>query len=237
MTLDKSLFKDGFKDGVPICLGYFACAFSLGIAAANAGLSVFQGVLTSLLVNASAGEYAGFTSIAAQASYIELAVMTVVANARYLLMSCALSARCHPDLSTGHRMLLGFYITDELFGITIARPGYVQPYYTYGAILPATLGWAAGTGCGVIAGNMLPDSLVSALSVALYGMFIAVFIPPARENKAVCGVIAVSFASSWLMNMLPVFSSLSSGTVTIILTVAISAAAAILFPAAEAADE
>ena len=109
-----SVIKEGFKDGIPIGLGYFAVAFSLGIAACSAGLSAFQGLLSSLLCNASAGEYAGFTIIGSNGNYIEMALFTFVANARYLLMSCALSQRCAPSLSTGHRLVLGFYITDEL---------------------------------------------------------------------------------------------------------------------------
>jgi len=226
----KTVVMEGFRDGIPIGLGYFAVAFSLGIAAANAGLNAFQGALVSLLNNASAGEYAGFTCIASQASYIETILITFVANARYLLMSCALSSRCHENLSTFHRTILGFYITDELFGITIARSGYVNPYYTYGAIVPATILWAAGTSAGIIAGNVLPNSIVSALSVALYGMFIAIIIPPSKKSKAVLITVAASFLLSFLWGKLSFLNTISSGTKTIILTVIIAAAAAIIAP-------
>lgn len=229
----KEVFKSGIKDGLPIGFGYLAVAFSLGIAASNAGLNVFQGILASLLNNASAGEYAGFTAIASRASYLEIILVTFVANARYLLMSCALSQRCSEDLSLGHRLLLSFYITDELFGITIARDGYVNPYYTYGAIIPATTMWALGTGLGIAAGNILPGNIVSALSVALYGMFLAIIIPPAKHNVAVLITVIASFAASGLFGMIPIFSSISEGTKTIILTVIIASAAAIIAPIKE----
>lgn len=230
------VIKQGFKDGIPIGLGYFAVAFSLGIAAHNAGLTPFQGFLTSLLCNASAGEYAGFTVIAANAPYLEMVLFTIIANARYLLMSCALSQRCAPELSTGHRMVLGFYITDELFGITIARPGFVNPYYTYGAVVPATLMWSTATALGIIAGNILPLRVVSALSVALYGMFLAIIIPPAKKDRIIGVLVAASFVLSFAFSRLNGLKDLSSGTRTIILTVAISAAAAALFPVKEAGD-
>ena len=90
-TINKKVFFEGVRDGIPIGLGYFVVSFTLGIAAKNAGLTPFQGFLTSFLNNASAGEYAAFTVIAADASYLEMAVITLVTNARYLLMSTVLS--------------------------------------------------------------------------------------------------------------------------------------------------
>ena len=220
----------GMHDGIPIGLGYFAVAFSLGIAARSAGLTAFQGFLASLLTNASAGEYAVFSLIAANAAYLEIAVISLITNARYLLMSCALSQKLSPDTPLALRLLTGFGITDEIFGISIAKPGFLNPWYTFGALLVASPCWAAGTALGIAAGNMLPDRIVSALSVALFGMFLAVIIPPSRQNKTVAGVVLISFAASWAAAVLPALSALSEGTRTIILTIAISSAAAFLFP-------
>lgn len=230
-------FRQGLRDGVPIGLGYFAVAFSLGIAARNAGLSAIQGFVASLLTSASAGEYAVFTSIAAQATFWEIAVITLIANARYLLMSCALSQRFAPEMPFYHRLLIGTAVTDEIFGITIARPGQIDPYYTYGAILTSVIPWAAGTSLGIVMGNMLPARAVSALSVALYGMFLAIIMPPARKNRVVAGLVVLGFALSLAASLLPGLSELSSGTRTILLTVALSGAAAVLFPVGEGRKE
>lgn len=227
---NKSTILQGLRDGIPIGLGYFAVAFSLGIAAKNAGLTPFQAFLTSALCHASAGEYAGFTVIAAAASFLEIATITLIANARYLLMSCAMSQRIDPKMPFLHRLIMSFYITDELFGIAIARPGYLNPWYTYGAVLFASPCWAVGTALGALAGNLLPLRLVSAFSVALYGMFLAIFIPPARKSKVILGIVILCFAASGLATCLPVISEWSEGTRTIILTLVISAGAAILFP-------
>ena len=227
---NRRAFRDGARDGVPIALGYFAVSFSLGIVARNVGMTPIQGMITSALCNASAGEYAGFTMIAAGAAYIEMAIVTLIANARYLLMSCAMSQRMDPDMPFFHRLLMAFDITDELFGITIARPGCLNPWYMYGAIALALPGWAVGTALGALAGNLMPWRLVSAFSVALYGMFLAIIIPPARKSRILAGLIAISFAASYLAEHLPGISSISSGTRTIILTVVLSSAAAILFP-------
>jgi len=230
----KTLFLQGFRDGLPIGLGYFAVAFSLGIMAKLAGLTPFQGALASFLTNASAGEYAGFMVIMEKSGYIEMVVMTVVASARYFLMACALAQRFRKNLSLGHRLLLGFDLTDEIFALSIMRPGEVEPVYTYGSYILPLLGWSSGTFLGIFTGNILPAAIVNALSVALYGMFIAIIMPPARENKVILLAVAVSFLLSFLLSRLPLTADLSGGTRTIILTILIAGAWAFLFPVKEA---
>ncbi len=237
MNSHSKVLREGFRDGIPIGLGYLAVSFSLGVAARNAGLSAFQGFLISLLNNASAGEYAGITVIASNAPYIEMVLMTLIANARYLLMSCALSQRFSPDTPLFHRLLVGYDVTDEIFGITIARSGQIDPFYTYGAILIAAPCWACGTALGVVAGNVLPPRVVSALSVALFGMFLAIIIPPSRKSRVVAGAVLVSFIASFAASKLPVVSQLSDGTRTIILTIVISGIVAALFPVKQEEEE
>lgn len=226
----RAALAQGMRNGIPIGLGYFAVSFALGIAAKNAGLSPFQSFLASLLCNASAGEYAGFRVIAARSGLLTMAVMTFVANARYLLMSTAMSQRIDPNGHPIHRFLMPFFITDEFFAITIARPGYLDPFYHYGAVLVASPCWALGTALGCVAGELLPAQVVSALGVALFGMFLAVIVPPARKDKVIAGLILLCFAASFAMSRLPVVSGLSEGTRTILLTVVIASGAAALFP-------
>ena len=229
-------FLRGMRAGVPISLGYFAVALSLGMAAAKAGMTAFQATLTSFLINASAGEYIGFTLIAAQASYIEVFVMEAVANARYLLMSCALSQKLSPKATTAQRLLLGYCITDEVFGASISEEGYLDPKFTYGAMMVAVPGWSLGTLCGVLIGSLLPAWLVGALSISLYGMFISVFIPEAKRNKIVAALVAISFAASFAFMKIPLFDGISEGIKIIILTVVISLIAAIIFPVKEESE-
>ncbi|MCR5580252.1 MAG: AzlC family ABC transporter permease [Pseudobutyrivibrio sp.] len=234
---NKQALFEGFRDGVPIGLGYFAVAFSLGIIAKNAGLTPVQGFITSFLNHASAGEYAIFSMIGIGAGYLEMAIMVFIANARYMLMSTALSQKMHEDTSIIHRLLVGFSVTDELFAITINRPGYINPLYCYGAFIVAVLCWATGTASGIVAGQILPVRVVSALSVALYGMFLACIMPAARKNRVVAITIGVCFILSYLASILPGISAISSGTRTIILTVVIAAVVAILFPHEEVLED
>lgn len=227
---NKKEFALGVKHGVPIALGYFAVAFSLGITGKAIGLKPLSCAITSLLVHASAGEYAGYTMVGVDATYIEMAIMILIANARYLLMSCAMSQRMAPSLGFIHRLVMGFGITDELFGISIAREGYLNPNYMYGGMLIAIPSWALGSCLGCFSGNVMPERIVSALSVALFGMFLAIIIPPAKTNHTIGILIIISFIASYLAARIDFFKQISGGTVTIILTVVISAAAAIIVP-------
>lgn len=227
---NRKAFLLGMRHAVPIGTGYFAVSFGLGITAHNAGMNALQSFLVSLLCNASAGEYAGIRVIAELSPYLEVVLVTLIANARYLLMSLSLSQKMDPDMPFVHRLLVAYDITDELFGINIARPGYLNPWYAYGAYIVALPSWAFGTMFGAIAGEILPASLVSALSVALYGMFIAIIVPPSRANKVVLGLVITSFAASWAAGRLPWISTLSEGSRTIILTLMIASAGALLFP-------
>ena len=235
--MKNKVFLEGLRDGLPIGLGYFAVSFSLGIVAQNASLTPLQGFIASLLCVASAGEYALFTSMQAAASFLEIALITLVVNARYLLMSTALTQRFDPKTPLIHRFLIGFGVTDELFGITIARPSYINPVYNYGAILVAIPLWSIGTSLGIIAGNFLPARIVSALSVALYGMFLAIIVPPAKKNPVIMISVLVSFAASFACSKLPLVSQLSGGTRTIILTILISSIVALIKPIQDSSED
>ena len=236
MNRNKNAFTNGIRDGIPIALGYFAVAFSLGIVAKKAGLNPFQGFLSSFLNHASAGEYAEFTVIMANAPYIEMAFVILITNIRYLLMSCALSQRFDPDTLNAHRLLVGFGITDEIFGISIGRTGALNPYYNYGAMAIALPSWSLGTALGIVAGNILPASAVSALSVALYGMFIAIIIPVSRTNKIVGGVVIASFLASFAVSRIAFFDRMSDSMKISLLTMIIAGLAAALFPVKEEED-
>ena len=147
---NKYYYLKGIKNGMPICLGYLAVSFTLGITARNAGMTAWQAMLTSLSCNASSGQYAGFTVIAAGGTYFEMVLMELVANARYLLMSCSLSQKFSSETGLLHRLLVGFDVTDEIFGVAVSEPGKLNPFYNYGMMTVAIPGWSLGTFFGVI---------------------------------------------------------------------------------------
>ena len=225
-------FLKGIRDGIPIGLGYFAVAFSLGFMAKKCGLSPMQGFIGSFFTRASAGEYGVYTMVVQDAGYFAVVAMSLVTNLRYLLMSTALSQKFNPEVPLFTRILTGCCVTDEIFGISIAYPGYLNPAYTFGAFTISTPLWALGTMSGIIAGSVLPDSIVSALSVALYGMFIAIIVPPAKKDKAVGIAVGAGFLLSYVVRRPEISGmlNLNPGAITIILTILISAAAAFIKP-------
>lgn len=229
------LFRRGLRDGVPIALGYMAVAFTLGIAAENIGMDALQSFYMSFGMLASAGEYAAILLIGSAAGVLEIIVTTFIINLRYFLMSCSLSQKIKKDVPIWKRMLLAWFVTDELFGISSAVEGDLDPVYTYGAAIVAVAGWCAGTVLGVVAGDILPQSLSSAMGVSLYGMFLAIIIPPAGKSRFMAGLIVTAMAASFLFTRMPVLSEIPEGFRIIILTVLIAGAAAFIKPIEEEA--
>ena len=237
---NRKWFLKGMRHGVPIGLGYFAVAFTLGINAKAIGMTPFQSALMSFTMHASAGEFAAMTVIAAGSGYLEMAITQLVINLRYLLMSCALSQKVPETLSLGHRFLLSYYITDEIFGISSTVDGKLNPWYSYGAASVASPGWVLGTFLGAVVGNILPTNIASAMSVALYGMFLAIIIPPARKHKVIAVIVVVSMLASYgftkLAELLSEYVTISSGMRILILTVVIAGIAAYVRPIEESGD-
>ena len=224
------IWLQGVKNGFPIFLGYFAVSFTLGIAAKNIGMSGFEAALMSATNLTSAGEFAALAIIASSSGYIEMALTELIINLRYALMSSALSQKIKPETSVFHRLLIAFGNTDEIFAVATSKKGYISPYYCYGLTFLPLLGWTFGTLLGVISGSLLPPRVISALSVALYGMFIAIIVPPARKNKVIMGIILVSMALSAVFTYAPILKLIPSGFRIIILTVLIAGASAYFFP-------
>lgn len=227
---NRSAFLRGFRSGIPICLGYFAVAFALGITARNVGMSALQSGVMSATMLASAGEYAAVTLIGAGAGILEMIFTTIVVNLRYFLMGCALSQKLKENIPLGHRFALSYCITDELFGISVAEEGFLNPFFTYGAAWISAVGWTAGTVLGVLIGNVLPHNIVDALSVALYGMFLAVIIPASRKDHFIAGIVVCSMGASLLFSAVPVLNRVSSGFRVILLTLLIAGIAAVIRP-------
>ena len=233
----KKNFLSGMHDGIPIALGYFAVSFTLGRACRNIGLSAVESTVMSLTNLTSAGEFAALNIIVAGAGYWEMALSQLVINLRYMLMSASLSQKLAPDTPLYHRLMVGYGVTDEIFGISINVPGRLDPFYTYGAVAVASPGWALGTCLGVVLGNVLPARIVVALSVALYGMFIAIIIPPARREHGVLFAVCVAVGLSCILYYVPFFDFLSGGFSLIISAVIAAALAAWLFPVASPRED
>ncbi len=196
--MDTKAFREGFRDGIPIGLGCLAVSFSLGIFCKTGWSDSASGLVTSFLENASAGEYIAFTLISANTAYIELCLMTIIANARYLLMSCAMSQRFSPDTPMIHRFFVAFDLTDELFGRCHRSCPDTESLLQLRCVSCRTSGLVYRNRRRVIAGNLLQSDMVKALSVSLFGMFLAIIIPPARKDKVVLVLIIISFAASYL---------------------------------------
>ncbi len=226
-------FYRGIKNGLPIAAGYFAVSFSLGIVMRNAGLSPVNGLIMSLLNNTSAGEAAAVGIIAADGSYLEMALSQLVINIRYFLMSAALTVCLDSELSMAKRMIIGFDVTDEVFALLVNQKKPLNEYFAYGIAVMTIPCWAAGTTLGIIFGEILPHDVVSALSLALYAMFIAVILPPCKKNWKLLILVLVSMIMSFVFSLDFIASIISEGMKIIILTLVLASLAALIWPVVE----
>lgn len=226
----KKEFREGLRDGLPIALGYLAVSFAFGIYGANGGLSAGLLSLFSMSNLTSAGQFAGLRLILSGAPYVEFALITLVINARYLLMSLSLSQKLDASFTLKQRLLAGFGVTDEIFAVAVSKKRRLPAAYLYGLILLPLFGWTIGTLLGALMGDVLPKLITSALGIALYAMFIAILVPPARKSKAVLWVVLLSAAISCVFRYVPLLSHISSGWVTILCAVAASLFGALAFP-------
>ena len=229
----KGLFLTGLFDGVPTALGYLSVSFGFGISAVLSGLSPFAAVLISMTNLTSAGQLAGLTVIADHLPLFEMALTQLVINIRYFLMSLSLSQKLDDSYTLPHRLITAFGITDENFGVASSKKGLLKPRYMYGLILLPIVGWTLGTLLGAVAGNILPAAVNAALGIAIYGMFVAIVVPPARADKGVLVAVLLAIAVSCALAFLPFLSFITSGFAIIIAALIAAVVAAILFPIAE----
>ena len=232
-TQNKSLFFKGLRDGIPTALGYISVSFAFGITAVSEGLSPLVAVLMSLTNLTSAGQLAGVPVIAQCGSMIGLVLSQLVINIRYFLMSISLSQKLDKSFTLPHRLIASFGITDEVFGVASSKKEPLKPIYMYGLILLPFFGWTVGTLLGAVAGNILPEAVNKALGIAIYGMFVAIVLPPAKREKGILAASLISIAVSLGLAFIPLFSFITSGFAIIVSALAAAVIAAILFPIKE----
>lgn len=223
-------FRDGIKDGLPIALGYLSVSFTFGITAVNMGIPAITAILISLTNLTSAGQVAGIGIIASGGGYVEMALAQLIINMRYSLMSLSLSQKLDDKFNLWHRIAASFGITDEVFAVASGKDKDIPPRYMYGLILLPYIFWGGGTAAGAFLGSILPEALKSALGIAIYGMFIAIIVPPARKNIGVLFTVVLAAVLSCIVYYIPAFDFISDGISIIICTVIAAAAGALLFP-------
>ena len=228
--MKKSEYLEGMRLGMPICVGYFFVSFGLGAAAVSKGLSVWIATLISATNLTSAGQSAGLTVIATGETILAMILTQLVINSRYALMSLAISQRFGPKVGTGKRLAAAFFNTDEVFAMGMSRQGELTVRFFLGVGTVAAIGWVSGTAVGALAGSLLPESVRGVLSVMLYGMFIAIVAPQARQEKSVLICVGAALVFSCLFQWAPYLKQVKAGLAIVICTVAAAALCAWLFP-------
>ena len=235
--MKKQEFLEGIRDGLPICFGYFSVSMAFGLTAVLSGIPLWAAVVISLTNLTSAGQFAGMNLIAANGALVEIGLTTLIINIRYFLMSISVSQKVEQKMSMKKRLAVAFGITDEIFAVSMQRDHELTAAYMAGLILTPVIGWTGGTLVGAAATSLMPPVLSNAFGIALYGMFIAIVVPPAREHKNVLFAVLLAIAASVACKYIPVIKNLSSGWTIILITVVVCVIAAWLFPVEESEGE
>lgn len=235
--MKKNELIQGIRDGIPICLGYFSVSMAFGLTSVLSGLPIWATVLISFTNLTSAGQFAGVNLLLVHGTMLELALTTLIINIRYFLMSLSVSQKVESKMSLKERFFISFGITDEIFAVSMQRKEDLTSSYMAGLILMPMLGWTGGTLAGAVATSIMPEILSSAMGIALYGMFIAIVIPVAREHKNVLFAVILAILFSLAFAYLPGLKECSGGWSIIIITILVSAVAATLFPVDEEKTE
>ena len=235
--MKKQEFLDGIRDGIPICLGYFSVSMAFGLTCVLSDIPIWAAVMISLTNLTSAGQFAGMNLIAANGALVEIGLTTLIINIRYFLMSISVSQKVEQKMSMKKRLAVAFGITDEIFAVSMQRDHALTSAYMAGLILTPVIGWTSGTFVGAAATSLMPPVLSNAFGIALYGMFVAIIVPPAKEQKNVLFAVVLAIAASVACKYLPVIKNLSSGWTIILITIVVCVIAAWLFPVEESEDE
>ncbi len=235
--MKKQEFLEGVRDGLPICLGYFSVSMAFGLTAVLSGIPLWAAVVISLTNLTSAGQFAGMNLIVAGGAMMEIGLTTLIINIRYFLMSISVSQKVEQKMTMKERMAVAFGITDEIFAVSVQRNHELTTAYMAGLILISLLGWTGGTFVGGAVTSIMPPALSNAMGIALYGMFIAIIVPPAREHKNVLFAVTLAIAASVACKYLPGLKNLSSGWTIILVTLVVCTVAAWLFPVEESEGE
>jgi len=223
-------YRIGVQQGLPVGLGYFSVSFGFGAMAAAQGIRALDAALISITNVTSAGQFAGLTLIVAGATLWEMVLTMLVINSRYALMSLALSQRMGQRIGFLPRLLIAFTNTDEIFALAMARKEPLTVPFLLGLGLLPVIGWTSGTLLGALAGSVLPEAIRAALGVMLYGMFIAIVIPPAKKEREILAVVVLALVFSCLFAWVPLLKTVTAGLSIVICTVAAAALCALLFP-------
>ena len=230
-------YRTGVQRGLPVGVGYFSVSFGFGAMAASQGIKALDAALISVTNLTSAGQFAGLTLIIAAATIWEMILTQIVINSRYALMGVALSQKMGQRIGFFPRLFSAFFNTDEIFALAMAEKGPLTVPFMMGLGLTPIIGWTGGTLLGALAGSVLPLAVRTALGVMLYGMFIAIVVPPAKQERPVLITVVLALVLSCLFTWVPGLKDVSAGIAIVICTVTAAAVCAWLFPVEEEEEQ
>lgn len=222
-------YKRGLVAGIPIALGYLSVSFTFGIIAISAGFTWWEATLISMTTVTSAGQFSGIQTMRFPGLWLDMLISQLTINVRYSFMSIALSQKLNKRFSGIWRWIMGFMITDEIFAVAVSNETVTRSFFAGLSTLPY-IGWSLGTLLGALLGNVLPASVMSALGLAIYGMFIAIVVPDMKKERPIFFAVLIAAGLSTAFTYVPYLKDISSGISISICAIISAAVIAFVFP-------
>lgn len=224
-------FKEGMVDSIPIALAYLPFAFGFGVAATKAGLPLWIAQLMSACINGSV-QFAVLNLIQGGAMLLlNYLIVVFIINCRYILFGISLSQKLDKDMTTGKRLIFGFFNTDEIYAVALQKEKPASFPYLMALGLVPYAAMAIGTFVSCVATNLMPAALSSAFGIIAFAMFIAIIVPPVKVSRAKLFVMLNAITISVLLECNPlVRARLQTHQILLICTIATSLIGAIFFP-------
>lgn len=189
----QQMIKQGLTAALPLVLSYVPVAITFGVLAQEAGLTLVETLLMSVLVYAGAAQFMGVNMIAVGSSAVEIIVATFVLNFRHFIMSFSFMNQLRA-FSLYQKAPLTLGLTDETFAVSAIHKEKSQQkhgliFYTT-VILASYISWIIGTLIGGLIGEIIPPQLSESMGIALYAMFIGLLIPMVKTEIRI-GLIAI----------------------------------------------
>lgn len=232
-------YMKGFKDGIPIGLGYIPASMACGFAAVQSGIGAWMAQFMSMAIYTASGQLAAINLFSGgETAAIMYALTLLVMNCRYILFSITIAQKFDKSMGTLQRLGFGLLNTDEIFGFAMQQKGKLGASYLFGLATVPYLGFVIGNALGCFTTGLLPKSVLAALGIVVYAMFISVIVPPAKKSKPVLVVVLMALTLSAVLECIPVIkNALGSAWIIIICAVATSLIGAVLFPVEDKEEE
>jgi len=183
----------GIRDSIPIILGYLPLGFAFGVLATQAGMTIIQATVMSILCFTGAGQYIALGVMQAGGAVLTAIMANILVNLRYFLFATSMVPHLRNHVPIKWASILSYGLTDETYAVAMNHYCNHEASTSYMAALNLSshFGWITSTLLGAFLGANIADTDRLGLGFALPAMYICLLILVInKRNDILAAVIA-----------------------------------------------